>query len=129
MPRYFLFIACLFAMLAVILGAFGAHGLKPHLSATQLNSYEIGIRYQFYHAFAILASIWLADKLSSDLATYAAGAFTVGIVLFCGSLYLLSTRELIGLTSYKWLGPITPIGGTFFIIGWLLLCIAAWRNA
>jgi len=129
MQRSFLLIACLCAMFAVVIGVFGAHGLKPHLSATQLHTYEIGIRYQFYHAFAIIASMWLADKFSGDLTTYAAGAFTLGIVLFSGSLYLLSTRELIGLSSYKWLGPLTPIGGLCFIVGWLLLCLSIWRNA
>ncbi len=124
MQKNFLIIACVLAVLAVILGAFGAHGLKPRLSPDQLGSFETGIRYQFYHAFALFITVFLFDKYSSGLAVYAGYAFTVGVVLFSGSIYLLATRELIGLSSYKWLGPITPLGGTFLIVGWLLLLVS-----
>ncbi|MGB0839491.1 MAG: DUF423 domain-containing protein [Chitinophagales bacterium] len=122
MSKKLLILACILAALAVILGAFGAHGLSQILSPKQLHTYEIGIRYHFYHAFAIfmvgLLSLQFQNNVWFKRAAY---CFLTGIVGFSGSLYLLSCREILGLTTYKWLGPITPIGGTFFIIAWLLL--------
>ena len=102
----------IFAGTAVILGAFGAHALKEKLSIQQLQVFETGVKYQFYHAFvpALNYSFWF---------------FTAGILLFSGSLYLLSTIDINGLSGIKSiLGPITPLGGLCFILGWISLIIA-----
>ncbi len=115
-------------MLAVGLGAFGAHGLKNVLPADKLVTYTTGITYHFYHTLALLAIILLAQSHPSKWLRRGALFFILGIFLFSGSLYLLATREVIGLTHYKWLGPITPIGGVFFILGWLSLSIGAYIN-
>ena len=120
-----LFIASVFGALAVILGAFGAHGLKEVLNVESLNSYNTGIRYHFYHALILVGLALLLKDRYSKWFYYSAIAFAVGIVLFSCSIYLLATREVIGLSNYKWLGPITPIGGVFFIIGWGLLGVGA----
>ena len=127
--RGLLFAACLSGGLAVILGAFGAHGLKGKLTPEALASFEVGVRYQFIHALAILAAVWLADRLGVRLPLTAGGFFVAGIVLFSGSIYLLATRGLLGLESWRWLGPVTPVGGLCFIIGWALLVVATLRSS
>lgn len=109
-------LGALFAGLAVALGAFAAHGLKHHLDDYQLTIFETGVRYQMYHGLALLlcgalgTAGWRTGK--------AAVAFVAGIVLFSGSLYGLA------LVQWKWLGPVTPVGGVAFLIGWLLLVVA-----
>lgn len=128
MQKFFLLLACFFAALAVVLGAFGAHGLKAHITPDQLQTFETGIKYQFYHAFALLAVGLLMQKYTSIPIVYAGYCFAIGILFFSGSVYLLATRDFIGLTSWRWLGPITPIGGTFFIVGWLLLFWGIWKS-
>lgn len=115
--------------LAVSLGAFGAHGLKNVLSAQHLQTYTTGITYHFYHTLALLGIAVLVRRNSSVWLRSASICFILGIFLFSGSLYLLATREVIGLTNYRWLGPITPIGGVFFILGWLAVSIGAVRNS
>jgi uncharacterized membrane protein YgdD (TMEM256/DUF423 family) len=124
-----------FALLAVIIGAFGAHGLEKYveqnlITEKMLQNYETAARYQMYHAFALIATALLA-RFSGEtrLLKIAAGLFVAGIVFFSGSLYLLSTRDVIGLHSWKWLGPITPLGGLCFILGWLLLAIAVLKKS
>ena len=107
--------------LAVIMGAFGAHFLKERLTAIQLNSYQTGVSYHFYHTLAILGVLALRQKGNQKVLDLSIKLFLIGIICFSGSLYLLSCRELIGLSYYKWLGPITPIGGVFFILAWLNL--------
>ena len=119
--------AAILGMIAVILGAFGAHGLKELLTPDQLTSYHTGVRYQFYHAFALFASASLM-KPGIRSAAAAAWLFLLGVILFSGSIYMLSCREVIGLTSYKWLGPITPLGGALLIAGWACLIPAAWKS-
>lgn len=111
----------LLAILAVALGAFGAHGLKGKISPEQINTFEIAVRYHYYHTFGIFIAILLAQNKPHRLLNYAVWFFVIGIVCFSGSLYLLSCRELLGLNSWKWLGPITPIGGLLFMIGWALI--------
>ncbi|MEM9545308.1 MAG: DUF423 domain-containing protein [Bacteroidota bacterium] len=110
--------------LAVILGAFGAHGLKNVLPADKLTTYSTGVTYHFFHVLALLGSILLNSYQKSIWLKRAALFFITGILFFSGSLYLLSTREIIGLTTYRWLGPITPIGGVFFILGWLSISMS-----
>jgi len=107
--------------LAVVLGAFGAHSLKALLPADKLLIYNTGITYHFYHLFAMIFAWVAAENSEARWALRAFYCFFIGIILFSGSIYLLATRDLIGLVNYKWVGPITPIGGVFFILGWLFL--------
>lgn len=116
----------IFAFLAVILGAFGAHTLEQLLTADRLESFEVGVRYQFYHALAlILLSILFAPMKQSKWIRNAGILFIAGVFLFSGSIYLLSCRTLLGIESWRWLGPITPLGGMCFIIGWAMVFWAA----
>jgi uncharacterized membrane protein YgdD (TMEM256/DUF423 family) len=110
----------LFAALAVILGAFGAHGLANLLPAAQLRGYETGVTYQFYHSFALLITGILFSSFPFKSVRLAAAFFITGILLFCGSLYAMVFLSIRGI-SLGPVGIITPIGGLFFIIGWILL--------
>lgn len=110
-------IAALGGLTAVVLGAFGAHALKPYLNVDQLNMWEKGVQYQFYHAITILICFGILKREPSTIIRNASFCFALGIICFSGSLYLLSTRHLTGLPSW-FLGPVTPIGGLFFIVGW-----------
>jgi len=105
----------LFCCLSVIMGAFGAHGLKGKLSEYSMSIYDKAVLYQFFHAFAILFVAILNQLLSSEEFNICGILFIVGILLFSGSLFILS------ITGIKWLGAITPIGGVLFIAGWFLL--------
>lgn len=109
--------------LAVALGAFGAHSLRDVLTPSALETFETGVRYQFYHAVAIiLAGLVLGRDPSAKLANAAGWLFMIGVAIFSGSLYLLT------ITGMRWLGAITPIGGVAFIVGWACLGLAAWRG-
>jgi uncharacterized membrane protein YgdD (TMEM256/DUF423 family) len=119
MDRTFLLIGALAGFIGVALGAFGAHGLRSRLSADMLAVFETGVRYQMYHALAILVVALAAARLDGWLLRAAGWLFTGGIVLFSGSLYALA---LSGLTV---LGAVTPIGGLAFLAGWACLAIAA----
>lgn len=121
MKNNLLFVAALCAMLAVILGAFGAHGLKSLVESRQLAIFETGVRYQFYHAFGMLVA-GILDMIRPSKRFRGAGwLFFIGILLFSGSLYLLATRFVLGIESWTWLGPVTPVGGVLFIMGWGML--------
>jgi uncharacterized membrane protein YgdD (TMEM256/DUF423 family) len=113
-----------FAMLAVILGAFAAHGLKQMLAPYDLAIFETAARYQMYHAIALLIVGILASmpQFSTRWLKLAAIVFVLGIFLFSGSLYLLA------LSGIKWLGAVTPLGGAAFIFGWLLLIVAGFKQ-
>lgn len=112
--------AALTGALAVIIGAFGAHGLKPHFSDYQMDIYEKGVHYQFFHVLAMLGvGIYYQHKPSVWLKR-AAWAFGIGILFFSGSLYLLACRDLLPF-NVGWAGPITPLGGLSFIAGWGML--------
>ena len=120
-------IAAVLGMLAVISGAFGAHALKPHLTADELEIYQTANRYQFIHVLAILFTglAWRGNKLMA----YAGYAFVIGILLFSGSIYLLALREMLGIQSWSMvLGPVTPMGGIFFLVGWGWLAMGALRS-
>lgn len=118
-------IATVFAMLAVILGAFAAHGLKARIPE-KVNIFQTGVTYQYYHSFALFIVAILmkfAPRKPLKIASY---FFIAGIICFSGSLYLLACRELLGIENWaKILGPITPLGGTFFIIAWAFVLLAA----
>jgi uncharacterized membrane protein YgdD (TMEM256/DUF423 family) len=122
--RWVLVVGAGFAMLAVMIGAFAAHGLKQVLDAYSLGLFETAARYQMYHAIALLivAVVSTIPQISPRWLKLAAFAFILGIVLFSGSLYLLA------LSGIKWLGAITPLGGVAFIFGWLALIVAALRH-
>ena len=111
-------VAALLAGVAVIGGALGSHALKTRLTPDQLVSYEVGIRYQMYHALAILASASLMSTRASRVVRAAAWCWLVGTLMFSGSIYALV------LLGWKWLGPATPFGGLFLMVGWLLLAVA-----
>ncbi|PHR58263.1 MAG: hypothetical protein COA43_10900 [Robiginitomaculum sp.] len=130
-----LILAALFALIAVIFGAFGAHALKANLDAAQISAYEIGVRYQYYHAMALfivgilgILATETSFRISRKFLAFASVCFTLGIILFSGSLYLLSCREILGVTSWTWLGPITPLGGLFLIIGWGCVLLSVLRK-
>jgi len=116
----------LFGLIAVILGAFGAHGLEGKISESHIENWKTGVSYQFYHTFAILY-LSSFSRAKNSLINFSYIAFVVGIFLFCGSLYLLSTREITGLSA-SFLGPVTPIGGLCFIVGWISLFLATVRH-
>jgi len=116
-------------ILAVAIGAFGAHGLKPKLSESLLGTFETGVSYHFYHLMAMSFAYILYERGAHPWVKIGFWGFFIGIILFSGSLYLLSTRELIGLTTYKWLGPLTPIGGLCFIFGWISILISAYKDS
>ena len=121
--KTFLITASIFGALAVVMGAFGAHGLKPLISADSLEVYKTAVLYHFIHVFAMLAAGILYLNNPQKLFRLAGIGFLVGIILFSGSLYLLSTRDATGLHNISFLGPITPIGGLFFIVGWISLAL------
>ncbi len=121
MARYWIFLAAINGFLAVAAGAFGAHGLKTRLSTAMLTVFETGARYHMYHALALLAAGWLAAQAPSWMANAAGWCFLAGIIIFSGSLYALT------LTGARWLGAITPIGGTAFLAGWVRLAAAVLR--
>ncbi len=115
--RWFLVCGALLAGFSVVLGAFGAHGLKQVLSPNSLITFEIAVRYQMYHGLALLLLPVLSAYVTGKWLNRVAICFIIGCVLFSGSLYALAV------TGIKWFGPITPIGGMFFIIGWGLLVV------
>ena len=121
--KLFLILGSAGALLAVALGAFGAHGLKKMLSTELLEIYQTGVQYHFYHALGLLAVGVLALQWpASALLRWSGWLMLAGIVVFSGSLYILA------ISGMRWLGAITPLGGTAFIIAWLLLLIAVWRT-
>ena len=123
MEKLFFALGSLSGGLAVALGAFGAHALEGRLSAKDLATFETGVRYQFYHAFALLAVAYAISRWpNSTLPVIAGWLFVAGTVIFSGSLYTLVS------TGLRWLGAITPIGGVAFIVGWILLAVTAWRS-
>lgn len=129
MYKKIIFTAAILAVLAVILGAFGAHSLKAHLTADRIAIFETGIRYQFYHVFGLLLiAVLYQNNPSRHLLKWAAYFMIAGIFFFSGSLYLLACRHVLGIATWTWLGPMTPIGGIFFIIAWGVLAYAFWRK-
>ncbi|MEY4876365.1 MAG: hypothetical protein RL708_1514 [Bacteroidota bacterium] len=116
--KHVLLIACILGALSVALGAFAAHGLKKMVDAYYLEIFEKGVKYQFYHTFAILAIGILINQFSNINFNLPVYLFLAGIFFFSGSLYVMTFIQP------KWLGPITPIGGLCFIAGWLTM---AWK--
>lgn len=123
-------LAAMLGALAVALGAFGAHGLKNLVGPDQIETFQIGVRYHFLHTLAILlvGVLWDKPTLGKTMLNRSVWCFGFGMLLFSGSLYLLSLREVHGL-PVGFLGPVTPIGGLLLIAGWVMLFFAPARRA
>lgn len=124
MAKIFLSVASASGLTAVVAGAFASHVLREKLGVTQFSAWQTAVQYQFYHALALLVVALLLQQkgLVIGLLHGSGIAFTAGLLLFCGSLYTLA------LGGPSWVGPITPLGGLCFILGWLLLLISALRG-
>ena len=123
MHKGFLITGSILGALAVALGAFGAHGLKKIVPAETISTFETGVKYQFYHCFALILVGMLAEKFSSAWISYAGYAFITGIILFSGSLYVLTLLKATSTVGLNGIGIITPFGGLFLIAGWLFLAV------
>jgi uncharacterized membrane protein YgdD (TMEM256/DUF423 family) len=122
MSKQILMTASILLALAVAIGAFGAHGLKAHLSNEMMQIYKTGVEYHFYHALGLLLIGILSISFPSVLLNWSAVLLTIGIFLFSVSLYVLA------ITGIKWIGAVTPLGGLSFIAGWILLFVAVWKK-
>lgn len=123
MARIFLFLGAINAFLSVAFGAFGAHALRGHISPEMLDVYHTGDHYQFLHALGlILIGILAIHFPDSGLLRWSGWLMFLGIILFSGSLYILA------MTGITWLGAITPVGGTAFLVSWILLAIMALKT-
>ena len=118
----------LLAGIAVMLGALGAHLLQGHLTEVDLGVYEIGVRYQFYHAVAILVTASIFSQYNRKGLKWTYRFFLAGIFFFSGSLYLLAASDALFGTRMTWLGAITPVGGVFFIVGWISFFLSFYRK-
>lgn len=122
MSRLWMILGCLFALLTVVFGAFGAHALKEYMTPDLTAIYDTATKYMMFHALGLIA-LGLWGQLDRWVSTFWTGLFfTFGILLFSGSLYTLV------LSGERWLGAITPVGGTFFILGWLLFMISVLKS-
>lgn len=122
MEKLFIIAGAISAFIGVAAGAFGAHALKSRLPPDLLAVFEVGVRYQMYHAFALIATAWIVGRWPGSVASTAGVLFIVGTVLFSGSLYLLS------FTGIRWLGAITPLGGLAWLAAWACLAWAVARG-
>jgi uncharacterized membrane protein YgdD (TMEM256/DUF423 family) len=122
MDRLFFALGALSGFVGVALGAFAAHGLKSRLGPELLATFEIGVRYQMFHALALLAVGWAQTRWPGAVLTASGWLFVAGTLLFSGSLYALS------LSGEKWLGAVAPAGGLAFLAGWLCLAWGAWKG-
>lgn len=127
MNKKIILVAAFFGALAVILGAFGAHGLEGKISDYHIETWKTANQYHFYHTLALLfLSTFSRAKTASIKVSFF--AFVIGLFFFSGSLYLMSVREITGFGNPAILGPITPLGGLAFIVGWVSLFVAAFKN-
>jgi uncharacterized membrane protein YgdD (TMEM256/DUF423 family) len=129
--RIYLLISAFSGLLSVVLGAFGAHSLKKVVSPDMLAVYQTGVQYQFIHSLALLALAILmlmsvAKPAVLSKLKWSANLMMVGILLFSGSLYTMTLMSAAG-GFPAWIGPITPIGGLAFIMGWIFLMVAAFK--
>ena len=126
MERKIISIAALMGMTAIILGAFGAHALKKYLSVEQLGTFETGVKYQMYHAVFLL--FLGLNSFSNEKAKKAIFQLVIfGVIFFSGSIYLLSTKPITGI-DFKFIGIVTPIGGSLLIVAWGILFWNIWKE-
>lgn len=128
MNRNFLSIAALLGALSVALGAFAAHKLKEIAGPDTVAVFETGVRYQFYHVFALMIVALLSEKFNNKWMIRAGNCFITGIILFSGSLYILTALKIADNEHFRLIGIATPIGGLFFIVGWLFLWFGVMRK-
>jgi uncharacterized membrane protein YgdD (TMEM256/DUF423 family) len=129
MHKKYLATAAVMGGLAVALGAFGAHGLEKITNDPKIiHGFQTGVEYQMYHALALLGVAIMFDKLQDRWIHWAANCFITGVILFSGSLYLLSFLQIQESSAVRMAGPLTPVGGVFLILGWLFLLMAAVRK-
>ncbi len=128
MSKTYLITAAVLGAISVILGAFGAHGLKSRMTTDAFDIFETAVKYQFYHVFVLLAVAIISQYIQGNFLNWSGRCFIAGIILFSGSLYLLSYFKMTGNQQMNWLGAVTPFGGLCFIAGWILLAIAALRS-
>jgi uncharacterized membrane protein YgdD (TMEM256/DUF423 family) len=133
MHRKILLWGLVFALLSVILGAFGAHALKNIVTPDKVVIFETGVRYQFLHAIALILLAFYTQLNKAILGSHkglawASHFYLVGILLFSGSLYLLTFQPLCSFNYSSYIGPITPLGGLFFILGWASWIRIVWLN-
>lgn len=129
MHKLFLSVGALMGALAVALGAFGAHGLKKIATPETVATFQTGVQYQFYHAFALILTAIVFEKMPHSLLQWAGYCFLIGIILFSGSLYLMTAMKASGKVGMEGIGIITPFGGLFFIAGWLLFLLAVLKKS
>lgn len=127
MHKSFLQVAALLGAFSVALGAFGAHALKKAVSETTVNIFETGVRYQFYHVFALALIGILYRDFSNKWMVWAGNLYITGIVLFSGSLYLLTYFKAVAKPNFDWVGAITPFGGLAFIGGWICMFLGIYK--
>jgi len=128
MHRKFITTGAMLGAIAVALGAFGAHGLKKIVPAETVQTFQTGVQYQMYHALALLLTGLLYEKCYQKFARIAGVLFIIGIILFSGSLYLITAGKAAETTSLDKAGIITPFGGIAFIAGWLFLFLSAMKK-
>ncbi|MHB1177006.1 MAG: DUF423 domain-containing protein [Daejeonella sp.] len=127
MNKRIIIIASVFGIVAVILGAFGAHGLKKMVGPTELDIWHTAVQYQFYHTLALLF-LSTFSRFKSRAINAASWFFTFGIFFFSGSLYLLAVKDILNISRISFIGLVTPLGGLLFILGWISLLVAAFKN-
>ena len=128
MHKFFLSAAALLGALAVALGAFGAHALRKSVPEAVVSIFETGVRYQFYHVFAIALAGILFRDFSNKWMLWAGNLFIIGIILFSGSLYALTYFKASAKPDLNWVGIITPFGGLAFIGGWICMLVALYKT-
>ena len=129
MNKTYLITAALLGAVTVALGAFGAHGLKDKLNAYTLGIFETAVRYQFYHVFALAAVGILYRDFPNKWMLWAGNLFLIGIILFSGSLYILTWLKASAKEGLDWVGIITPFGGLAFIAGWVCMFMGLYKVA
>lgn len=125
MQKIFIAVAGLLAAVGVMLGALGAHSLKTQLDPNQLSVFDTAVKYHLYHSLALFIIAFFMEKIKAKYIIWAGWCFMAGVLFFSGSLYLLSTKDITGLQNIGWLGPVTPLGGLFFIFGWIFVFFSA----
>lgn len=128
MHKNYLATGALFGAIAVVLGAFGAHGLKQIVAAETVQVFQTGVQYQVYHSLALLGVGIIYEKYPNRLVNWAGVFFIAGIILFSGSLYAITAFKVAESVGLKGIGLITPFGGLFFVAGWILLFLGIMKK-